>query len=1151
MPKPADNDTVRVGILGALEVRDESGKLVPVAGPRVRALLSVLALEADRVVPADVLISRLWDAPPPGAANALQSTMSRLRAALRPAGIGVESRPPGYRIALPADVIDALAFERLAADGSTALRAGDPELAARLLRRGLDLWHGPALADLADTVFGTARASGLEDVRRTACLDLAEANLELGGGPELAAELRSLADADPLAERPQALLMRALYSAGRQAEALAVYARARESLAAELGVDPSPELEQTYLAVLRQELPARSRAEPTTTLTVSPDQAVSVRLPAQLTSFVGREKETAQITDLLSGERLVTLTGAGGVGKTRLAVECAARMAETRPHGAWLTELGPLADPAEVPGAILGTLGLGGGARLAGGTPGAGAERDLDPTERLVGALAGRELLLVLDNCEHLVDAAAVLAATVLAGCPRVRILATSREPLGITGEVVYPVPPLDSPPDRGAPGPADILGYPAARLFADRAAAAAGFAVDEGTAPDVARICRALDGIPLAIELAAARLRTLSPGQVAERLGDRFTLLTGGSRTAAARHKTLRAVVDWSWEMLSGPERMLARRLAVFRGGATLEAAQRVCAGLPTGAPDLPREDAVDVLAALVDKSLVIADREEADGVSAGATGQSGAGRRYRMLETIREYCLERLTESGELDLVRRAHAGYFLDLAQTAEPELRRADQLRWMRVLITENENLIAAVRWGCDQRDADLALRLAGALGYFWFLRGRHWEHRPLAVAVLGLAWPGWQRGPAAEGTRSATDRPEVAAEHAWAVLSCAIVVIGQTWDLDRVRWLLLAAIEAAEAGAAPSHPMMVMARPLNAQLDLDFDGALELLGPALDSPDPWVAALALVLRGGILCSQGLLDDAAADCAKAERAFRDLGERWGAASALVQRGYVAGLRGDRDTEITALTRAARFAQEMSAEDDCADLFGQLALARMAAGELDAARADLVRARTIAEQIGHDDTWLDAIGADLKRLTGDLTGARASYEVALRQLSQRARPFQRIRAFALAGLALVAVAEGNLADAAAVLNDALGVAAVSGAAMGVATVLEATAAFCLAEGTEVVATGAGEPVRRAERAATLLGAAHGVRGGADPSHPDVATVTARATRALGQESFDRGYARGRGMSQDDAIGFASTCLGRGTETAFNIGQQTDVSP
>jgi predicted ATPase/DNA-binding SARP family transcriptional activator len=1100
---------VRIGVLGALQVRDGSGCPVPVGGPRVRALLALLALDAGRVVPAEVLIGRLWDDPPAGAANALQAAVSRLRAALHTAALDgtlVESHPAGYRLALPRDAVDALAFERLAAEGARALRDGDPGVAAQRLRDALDLWHGPALADLAGTEFGSAVAARLEDLRSSATLDRIEADLALGGGPELTAELRLLADADPLAERPQALLMRALYAAGQQAQALAVYARAREALADQLGLDPSPELEQTHLAILRQQLPARQRSEPAVPSAgdaADREPPPGAGLPARLTSFVGREKETVQVADLLGTARLVTLTGPGGVGKTRLAIECAAGRDERIPGRVWLVELAPLSDPAEVSGAVLGALGLRGSKLLTAAGPGSGG-RDVQPLGRLVAAIGNREALLVLDNCEHLVAAAAELAAALLAGCPQLRILATSREPLAITGEVVYAVPPLDSPPEQPVLTPADVLGYPAARLFADRAAAAAGFELDTANTADVTRICRALDGIPLAIELAAARLRTLSPAQVADRLGDRFALLTAGDRTASARHKTLRAVMDWSWEMLSGPERLLARRLAVFHGGATLEAVQQVCAE----PGDLPAGQIVDTMAGLVDKSLVTADQRA-----------GGPGPRYQMLETVRQYCLERLAGSGEQPTVRRAHARYFLRLAETAEPELRRSDQLRWMRVLITENENLHAALRFAVDAREAALALRLAGALGYYWLLRARHAEQRPLAEGVLSLVWPGWQ-----EDAAPAAKRPAFAPEQAWPMMACAISAIAPHWDVNRVRAVMMAAIEAAEAGPVAPHPMMVMFRPLIAELDTEHEAALALLGPALESADPWAAAMARVIRADIACSLGRLDDAAADCQTAERAFREIGERWGAATAVFQHGYVAGLRGDRDTEISTLLEALRLLErELSSNEDVPDLYGQLAMARMARGDLGAARDDLDRAFQLAERIGHDDAWLRGASGQLSRLEDDLGAAREHYQAALSELGNRPPPFRHHFAVTQAGLALVAIAEHRAPEAAGLLSAALRTAVESGVAPAIATVLEALAALAVADA----------PAPDAARAATLLGAAHGVRGGTDPQHPDVAPVIAAARHTLGDDGFDRCYTRGRTLARDEVVSFAVTGL------------------
>jgi predicted ATPase/DNA-binding SARP family transcriptional activator len=1103
-------------------VHDGSGRPVPVGGPRVRALLAVLALDAGRVVPAEVLISRLWDDPPAGAANALQAAVSRLRTGLQAAGLDgglVEFRPPGYRLALPPAAVDALEFERLAAEGARSLHDGDPGVAARRLREALDLWHGPALADLAGTEFGSAQAARLEDLQRAATLDRIEADLALGGGSGLIAELRALADADPLAERPQALLMRALYAAGQQAQALAVYARARETLADQLGLDPSPELEQTHLAILRQQLPARQRSEPAVPSAgdaADREPPPGTGLPARLTSFVGREKETAQVAALLAASRLVTLTGPGGVGKTRLAIECAASRDERIPGRVWLVELAPLSDPAEVSGAVLGALGLRGSKLLTAAGPGSGG-RDVQPLGRLVAAIGNREALLVLDNCEHLVAAAAELAAALLAGCPQLRILATSREPLAITGEVVYAVPPLDSPPEQPVLTPADVLGYPAARLFADRAAAAAGFELDTANTAEVTRICRALDGIPLAIELAAARLRTLSPAQVADRLGDRFALLTAGDRTASARHKTLRAVMDWSWEMLSGQERLLARRLAVFHGGATLEAVQQVCAE----PGDLPAGQIVDTMAGLVDKSLVTADQRA-----------GGPGPRYQMLETVRRYCLERLVGSGEQPTVRRAHARYFLRLAETAEPELRRSDQLRWMRVLITENENLHAALRFAVDAADADLALRIAGALGYYWFLRGRYREQRPTAEAVLSLAWPGWQ-----QTSTTVTQPPAVAAEHAWAIACCAITVVSDSWDVEPVRPLLVAAIEAGEAAPASVHPMMVLLRPLLAMLDGDFDTALQLLGPGLDSPDPWVAAMARVLRAGIACYQGRLDDAADDSAAAERAFRDLGDRWGAASAIGHRGYAAGLRGDHETEIATLEESVSLLQQqLAADEDVPDLLGQLAVARMATGDFAAARLALDRAWESAQRTGHDTAHLKAVTGQLARLEGDLAAARDWYQQAVSELAQRPRSFRPLYTWALAGYALLNIASGDTGEAAQQLGRALRAGMETGASYAIAKVLEALAALAGAGQSRA----GGLPEDAAARAATLLGAAHGVRGGADLTHPDVAPVAAAARTALGDDGFGRCYARGRGLTLDEVLSFAVAGLPQRAQSA-----------
>jgi predicted ATPase len=419
-----------------------------------------------------------------------------------------------------------------------------------------------------------AAVTRLEGLRLTALEDRFDTEVGLGHGAALVTELADLVAAHPLRERLVAALMRALVAAGRDSEALLVYQRTREALAEELGVDPSPGLSALHVALLRGELGQRQESRKT-------------NLRAELTSFVGKDADVAAVRDLIAGHRLTTLTGPGGSGKTRLATETARTLLGDLPDGAWLVELAAIGADGDKGG---GPEGQGGGNNIAQSTLTALGLRDAlqsgtpnaELTDRLIAAIREREALLILDNCEHVIEAAAAFAHRVLGECRRLRILATSREPLGITGEALWPVGPLAWP--EGDAGPDEIESSPAVRLLRDRAGAvrrelAVPHQLDDRTLATMARVGRALEGMPLAIELAAARLRTMSIDQLARRLDDRFRLLTSGSRTALPRHRTLRAVVDWSWELLTGAERMVLRRLAVFSGGASLEAAERVCA--------------------------------------------------------------------------------------------------------------------------------------------------------------------------------------------------------------------------------------------------------------------------------------------------------------------------------------------------------------------------------------------------------------------------------------------------------------------------------------------------------------------------------------------------------------------------------------------
>ena len=414
-------------------------------------------------------------------------------------------------------------------------------------------------------------------------------------------------------------------------------------------------------------------------------------LPLELSSFVGREKELAEVRRLLESSRLLTLTGSGGCGKTRLAL-AAGELVEGFEDGVWVVDLAPLADPSLVPQAVASTLGV-------------REQPGRLPTGTLSDYLGSKKVLLILDNCEHLVGACAELAEALLRSCPGLGVLATSREALGITGEVAWPVPALSLPDVRRLPDIESLLHYESAPLFVERAAAVRPtFALTEQNAVAVAQICYRLDGIPLAIELAAARAKVLSVEQIAERLDDCFRLLAAGGRTAMPRHRTLHATMDWSHELLPDEERALFRRLSVFAGGFSLEAAESVCAG-----EDLERDDVLELLSHLVDKSLVVtSDRD-------GET-------RYRLLETIRQYTREKLSESGEAGQVREWHAGYYLALAEAAEPELKGERQVAWLERFERDHDNLRAAMRWLLERGESEKAARLGWALWLFWWIRG---------------------------------------------------------------------------------------------------------------------------------------------------------------------------------------------------------------------------------------------------------------------------------------------------------------------------------------------------------------------------------------------------------------------------------------------
>ncbi|WP_157728318.1 AfsR/SARP family transcriptional regulator [Actinopolymorpha singaporensis] len=1166
---------MHVRMLGPLELRDDEGRPVEIGGSRLRALLIRLALHPDAIVTVEALIDGLWgEEPPSGALNALQSLVSRLRRALSPgspgpgsnAGAGsaaggpalIQSHPAGYRLVVDPDHVDAHRFERLAARGRSALAAGEYAEAAAVLRTAEDLWRGPALADALDAPFAEAAAARLAALRLSATEDRLEADLACGRHADALAELERLAAAHPLRERLQGQAMRALYAVGRQADALATYERVRVALADELGVDPGAGLADLHLAMLRQDpklLPASaagrtglagadgtsagvgggttheagsdagsdagsgsgSEADADAGSGSAREQArTNLRVP--LTSFVGRDAELRSLGKLITEERLVTVVGSGGAGKTRLALELAARTTPGPAEETWFVELAAIAEPGEVPQAVLSTLGVRDLALLASSQL-TGAQLESvpvrDPVTVLVEAFRAKQILLILDNCEHLVDAAAALVDRLLGACPGLRVLATSREQLGVPGERLYPIPPLGLPPEPEVASTdpvAGALAYPAVRLFADRAVAVRPeFQITPDTLGSVVEICRRLDGIPLAIELAAARLRSLSVGQIAARLDDRFRLLTAGRRTVLARHQTLRAVVEWSWDLLEEPERILLRRLAVFHGGATLEFAELICAddggcaADGAGDGDLPREAVLDVLAALVDKSLVdaVIDRRRGAGGS-GSGGGAGAGGdagevRYRLLETVRAYGLERLTEAGESQAMHAAHAQCFARLVEEGVPYLRGGEQVEWMARLRAEHDNVLAAMRTAVDSGNADLAVRLVAGFSWFWFLEG----HRSAATnwTRAALAVP----GEAPPGPRAL-------------LLMLAGFGYLTAGDADACKRSLreaLALVDAPGSTIRDEFPELGLLESMALTFEGDSEAGRRRLEEVFPALRPWGQGMAKLFLGNIEDNAGNTEVAEAHLLSALDRFTELGDRWGRASALRSLAGLWGRAGGYARAINAREEALALLRELGSDADLPVALTQIAGDRARTGDLEGARVDLARAYALVEagQAPELAAWVRLGGAELAVRTGDLAEARRQADLVRTDLAGRRPMPLPMRIVIVAGLGLVLAAAGEVDAAADVLRDARNF-----AAHGHDRPMRAM----VVHGLAAVAYRSGDP----SRAAFLLGVAEAVRGRPDRSGDDPGRTAEEVRSLLGPETYDAAYARGAGMSDEEIV-------------------------
>jgi predicted ATPase/DNA-binding SARP family transcriptional activator len=921
---------IRLDVLGPLEVSVD-GEAVDIRRGIPRAIVIALVLRAREVVSAGALAELVWgDEQPRNPVNALQLQVSYLRKRLGggSAGQPVVTRPGGYVLMVDDDDIDARHFERLVRNAAQ-LAVADPVGSLAMYESALGMWRGAALADVLGEPFAVGEATRLEEMRLTAVEERNDVVLGLGRHAELVGELSGLVNEHPLRERLQAQLLLALYRSGRQADALRAFSRARAVLVDELGIDPGPDLRRLEQQILDQD-PELDWKSPTDRHTVdaSPLPVLShttpsmsarpaAQLPIPVTPLIGRQVETAKVRQLLGRSRVVTLTGPGGGGKSRLALEVAHDVlndldAETgQVSDVWFVDLGPVDDSEQVAATVAAAMGI----------PTLPGE---DAAAAVAASLATRRGLLVLDTCEHVVSGAASLVGPVLRGARDVLVLATSRRPLGINGEIAWPVPPLAlAPPDIASV--AEALSYPAIALFVDRAAAVrADFELTEADLSDVVAICLALDGLPLAIELAAARADMLSPAAIRQRLEHRFDLLVDGARDVAPRQQTLRAAVDWSADLLDDEHRRFFARLAVFPATFDLDAANAVAAEPDGGDP-------FRMLTDLVRQSMVIVPGPD----------------RFRLLDTLRAYAAELLADL-DADATGHRHAAHYLALAEQGEVAIRGDDQRLWLERLRAAVPHHRAALEWLLSTGDTESAARLAGALGWFWVLDGMLSDahhHLGQVVELPGLS-------------------DQVRAKVMWTLALAA----GSLGDLQRCRTLGAAAADLGRTvgdDAIIGYGLNAMAVALWGSGELAESATLheEAIGHFEAAGDVWGLAVCTVLRARTAVdSRDVSADAMAS--SGVDAARAAGDRHIVGIALEQLARVALNDGDPGRAAVLLQESLVAHGTIGYSEGMLSSLHLLGRAELANGDPIAARDHHMRALGIAVGIGHAAATIEAI-------------------------------------------------------------------------------------------------------------------------------------------------------------------------------------------